>query len=42
MRLLISLQVLHIGGDETWRSSWSFLEVDSGKRVIDTLENLMK
>jgi hypothetical protein len=31
-----------LGGYETWRSSWSFLEVDSAKRVINTLENLMK
>ena len=31
-----------LGGYETWRSSWSFLEVDSAKRVIETLENLMK
>jgi len=33
---------LALGGYETWRSSWSFLEVDSAKRVINTLENLMK
>ncbi len=31
-----------LGGYETWRSSWSFLEVDSAKRVINTLEELMK
>ncbi len=31
-----------LGGYETWRSSWSFLEVDSAKRVINTLEKLMK
>ena len=31
-----------LGGYETWRSSWSFLEVDSAKRVINTLEELME
>ena len=31
-----------LGGYETWRSSWSFLEVDSAKRVINSLEELMK
>ena len=31
-----------LGGYETWRCGWSFLEVDSAKRVINTLENLMK
>jgi len=31
-----------LGGYETWRSNWSFLEVDSAKRVIKTLEELMK
>jgi neutral ceramidase len=33
---------MSLGGYETWRSSWSFLEVDSAKRVIKTLEKLMK
>ncbi len=33
---------LSLGGYETWRSSWSFLEVDSAKRVINTLEKLME
>ena len=33
---------LALGGYETWRSGWSFLEVDSAKRVINTLEKLME
>ncbi|MDP7011647.1 MAG: neutral/alkaline non-lysosomal ceramidase N-terminal domain-containing protein [Verrucomicrobiota bacterium] len=33
---------LALGGYETWRSGWSFLEVDSAKRVIGTLEKLME
>jgi hypothetical protein len=31
-----------LGGYETWRSGWSFLEVDSAKRVTNTLEKLME
>ncbi|SVC53359.1 uncharacterized protein METZ01_LOCUS306213, partial [marine metagenome] len=31
-----------LGGYETWRSGWSFLEVDSAKRVINALVELMK
>ena len=31
-----------LGGYETWRCGWSFLEVDSAKRVVHTFVELMK